>query len=577
MPENIRLKIFENGQKVLTEECSEPIELGRQRFEAEERFRVERLENRVRISIARIHEVNVARQQLLVEPLAREGWVRLTNQSAKVCVRLGQEGGELAPRGSQEAPLPVSLRVGQYDVFLETLHLNSLAEVVAPPGSRENDSMLLATLAPGMNRESDSLVSMFQAILEVQRAATISDCFNRAAEALVNLVRLDAGRVLLLEKEESEKKEEWRVKAVKGKNKESQSDAACPWRPSSQILTSLQANKRTFWKVPSYLDRMNSLAGVEILVAAPILDRDGQVIGALYGEREAGSNTGATNITEPQANLVQVLACGIADMLAQTRLAAIERELEFGQQMQQHFLPGELPQVDGWELAVHFQPAGAVSGDFYDAFTIAGNYLGIVIADVCGKGVGAGLYMTLYRSLLRSFAEQAASSTACAPCETAPAEWICQMAVERTNDYVVRTHVGFMFCTLFFGVLDTSRKALTYINAGHDAPAVVNDGRVKQRCVRTGPVLGVESQPDFEVKTIPFELGDILVAYTDGITESRSAAGEFFGEQRMLKLMESPCASPAALLSEIANSVRRYIGHAVPHDDVTMLAVRRVM
>src|SRR5262249_42509435 len=156
--------------------------------------------------------------------------------------------------------------------------------------------------------------------------------------------------------------------------------------------------------------------------------------------------------TRLQAMLVQLLASGVASGLAQTRLVQMERDLEIGRQIQAGFLPDELPQAAGWEVAAHFSPAREVSGDFYDAFLLSGGHLALVITDVCDKGVGAALYMTLLRSLVRAFAEQAVGrelfSLAAKPADRAAterratllAEMIVVSALEQTNNYVARTH-----------------------------------------------------------------------------------------------------------------------------------------
>ncbi|HEV8610636.1 MAG TPA: response regulator, partial [Thermoanaerobaculia bacterium] len=129
---------------------------------------------------------------------------------------------------------------------------------------------------------------------------------------------------------------------------------------------------------------------------------------------------------------------------------SMERELDIGREIQASFLPDELPRVAGWEIAARFSPARQVAGDFYDAFPLgSGVQIGIVVADVCDKGVGAALFMALFRSLIRAFAERAfADSSSSDPARI-------QSTIVSTNDYIARTHGSAnMFATLFFGVLD---------------------------------------------------------------------------------------------------------------------------
>jgi sigma-B regulation protein RsbU (phosphoserine phosphatase) len=338
-----------------------------------------------------------------------------------------------------------------------------------------------------------------------------------------------------------------------------------------------------------------SLFGVQALVAAPILDRQGSVIGALYGDRSGEGDAGrfaARPITNLQAKLVQLLASGVAAGLAQKKLVQMERDLEIGREIQAGFLPKTLPEAFGWEVAAHFRPAREVSGDFYDAFSLPGGHLVLVIADVCDKGVGAALYMTLIRSLLRAFAEQA---VACDPLglagrppaisrslateqDGAPlAELITRSAVELTNNYVAQTH-GWqcMFCTLFFGVLDTASGALTYINAGHDAPALLGAAGKKTRLTASGPVVGINPNVRYKIDRVFMEPGDTLFAYTDGVTEAREPGGRFFTETRLLSILHKPIPSATAVVDNVIASLLDHISGAEPHDDVTILAVRRM-
>jgi sigma-B regulation protein RsbU (phosphoserine phosphatase) len=117
---------------------------------------------------------------------------------------------------------------------------------------------------------------------------------------------------------------------------------------------------------------------------------------------------------------------------------------------------------------------------------------------------------------------------------------------------------------------------LSYINAGHEPPAILGQAGVKTRLVPTGPAVGIIPDIDFDIGQVQLEPGDILITYTDGVTEARNADGKFFTEQQMLSLLQQPEPSAVALLDHLENSVRAHIGNAVQFDDITMLALRRV-
>jgi sigma-B regulation protein RsbU (phosphoserine phosphatase) len=271
----------------------------------------------------------------------------------------------------------------------------------------------------------------------------------------------------------------------------------------------------------------------------------------------------------------------------------LEREMEIGRRIQASFLPEEIPQVPGWEIAARFRPARQVAGDFYDVFPLVQNRrLGLVMGDVCDKGVGAALFMALFRTLIRAFAQQhytlrwmdAFSEDLAAPDirsrrAVLPSTGTSALknAVELTNNYIANTHGStFMFATLFFGVLDPSDGTLTYVNGGHEFPILVNSAGVKGQLPPTGPALGVFPGAQFEIQSVGIELGDTLVAFTDGVTEATNSNGELFGRERLYSLLARPFATAAELLDCIQAGVQEHMGGADPSDDIALLAVRRL-
>ena len=188
-------------------------------------------------------------------------------------------------------------------------------------------------------------------------------------------------------------------------------------------------------------------------------------------------------------HLLQTLANSMSVALENARLweqeklfrKALQRELDIGREIQLGFLPETLPVVDGWEIAASLMSAREVAGDFYDAFELPDGNIGLVIADVCDKGVGAALFMTLFRSLIRAAAnldyfEQAEKADA----PHSAAERL-QRAISLTNNYIAETHGDSgMFATLFFGILDPRDGKLIYVNGGHEPPLIIHAGAVRE-------------------------------------------------------------------------------------------------
>ena len=269
----------------------------------------------------------------------------------------------------------------------------------------------------------------------------------------------------------------------------------------------------------------------------------------------------------------------------------IEFELEKGREIQREFLPSQIPNLPNWEIATCFYPAGQVSGDFYDVFMLPDGNLGLVIADVCDKGVGSALYMALFRSLIRVFAEQAiystgpglpqiASSTGRTETISSPAnERMARLeAVASTNNYIAKLHGReCMYATLFFGVLNPSTGILSYVNGGHEPLYVLNAGIIKDRLKPTGPAVGLMPDANFQSQEIQLEPGDLLVGYTDGVTEARSPEDEIYTRDRLQSLLTQPLKSAAETLERIKTNLFAFIDVAPRSDDVTMLAVQRAL
>jgi phosphoserine phosphatase RsbU/P len=275
---------------------------------------------------------------------------------------------------------------------------------------------------------------------------------------------------------------------------------------------------------------------------------------------------------------------------------AIDREEAIAHHIQGSFLPRELPDVPGWELATYLEAAQNVGGDFYDAFLLSGDKrVGMVIADVCGKGVGAALFMALIRSLLHAYADQHYSLGWMDVLEDenrqtghlnsverrrkllSTGSTALKNAVDLTHQYILKNHShSSMFATLFFAVIDPHTGVVTYINAGHEAPVVLSAGHVKCRLEQTGVAIGLPIEIGFEIQQITLEEGDMLFAYTDGVTDARDAEKKLFTEERLLTLLERPVESAAALLEKIVQELKYHISIEVQYDDITMLAIQRM-
>ena len=237
------------------------------------------------------------------------------------------------------------------------------------------------------------------------------------------------------------------------------------------------------------------------------------------------------------------------------------RELELARGIQARLLPSHLPAPPGWEVAVFWQSAQEVGGDFYDFIEVAPDHLGIVVADVAGKGMPAALYMAVTRSLLRA---------------TAPGQINPQPVLTRINQLLVPDTQRGMFVSLFYGVLNTELGLLTYANAGHNPPLhITNAGQTRALRAR-GLVLGVQPEMRPELGQCQLQPGEGVVFYTDGVTEATDVSVDFFGEERLQDIVRHHWpAGPEAVIDSVRLAVEEFSATSQPADDFTLLVVRR--
>jgi len=257
-------------------------------------------------------------------------------------------------------------------------------------------------------------------------------------------------------------------------------------------------------------------------------------------------------------------ALRVAQLVRQQQVEArererIEQELRVARVIQQTLLPKELPDLENWQLAAHWQPARAVSGDFYDFINFPDGRLGIVIGDVTDKGVPAAMVMATTRSVLRATAERYQS----------PGQ-----VLERTNDLLVPDIPHNMFVTCMYIVLDPVSGEIVYANAGHNLPYKnCSEGICELRA--TGMPLGLMPGMAYEEKQDAIGDGECVLLYSDGLVEAHNPQGDMFGNPRLERLLtENPGGEPSIrlLLDELAE----FTGEDwEQEDDVTFVSIER--
>jgi sigma-B regulation protein RsbU (phosphoserine phosphatase) len=248
----------------------------------------------------------------------------------------------------------------------------------------------------------------------------------------------------------------------------------------------------------------------------------------------------------------------------------LESELEIAREVQAQLFPRSAPEVPGLGLYGVCKAARSVSGDYYDFLKLGENRVCLVLGDVSGKGISAALLMAAIQSALRAqFYDGFAPTSGSHASALSTAE-----VVSRLNLQLYENTPREKYVTFFFAVYDAATRTLTYTNAGHLPPVLLRRGKVERLRVG-GTVVGLFSPITYEQAEIQIQPGDLLLAFTDGITEPENIYGEEFGEDRMLEVVRRALnASPQILVEEIYRSVSDWTGSPELQDDMTLVVAK---
>jgi sigma-B regulation protein RsbU (phosphoserine phosphatase) len=249
---------------------------------------------------------------------------------------------------------------------------------------------------------------------------------------------------------------------------------------------------------------------------------------------------------------------------ANARLSAMEHELGLAARIQQSLLPVTFPPLSGrgdFDLHAEMTPAKAVGGDLFDFSLLDEDHLAFVIGDVSGKGAPAAIFMAMTQTLLRGATRQRMSPGEC---------------LDHVNQTLAAHNPRSMFVTIFYAILDLRTGELQYANGGHDSPYVVSAGGCaalpsKERSL----MVGIMEEAKYETERHTIQPGEMLLAYTDGVTEAMNAQDEFFGSQRLEACLRTHAAAGAQeLVAGVQAAVGEFADGAPQADDITILALR---
>jgi sigma-B regulation protein RsbU (phosphoserine phosphatase) len=309
---------------------------------------------------------------------------------------------------------------------------------------------------------------------------------------------------------------------------------------------------------PHYL---NLRAETRSQLTVPIMSAD-KVIGAFNLESDQ-----ADNFAEKDLEWLTVLATQVAISIDKARLQLellekrrLDEELRIAREVQLSLLPTAAPKLDGLDIAGINVPSRNIGGDYYDFIPIVSGHLGIVIADVAGKGIPASLIMASFRAFLRAEIRN---------------NYSISTIFARVNNLLHEILQPHQFVTAFYGVLDLGRRRFTFSNAGHNPPLLLRpDGKWRQ-LKSGGLILGIFEGASYDEEFIDLMPGDLFILYTDGLVEAENKAGQMFGRKRLERLVRTHAHLRAAALCEtIYQEMRRFTKESRLDDDTTIVVAK---
>lgn len=318
--------------------------------------------------------------------------------------------------------------------------------------------------------------------------------------------------------------------------------------------------------------------GVSSLLCLPLL-----VKGDVKGVLAVCNKRWGAGFTTGDQRLLGILASQAAQIVENARLReegqahqSLQEELRAARRIQEGLLPEAPPQIPGYELAGTSEAARTIGGDYYDFIAASHHETAVCLGDVCGKGLPASLLMANLQAIIRSQTLARPPSDAClARCHSLFSSPASQ-CLERSNRLLCRCTQPERFVTLFYGLLDAERHTLRFSNAGHHPPLLLS-AEGEARWLRSGGIpLGILEEWAYREESVALNPGDLLVMYTDGVTEARSPSGDEFGEER-LEAAVRWCAhgSPGDVIDGVLHATDEHSAHSAQIDDRTVVVLRR--
>lgn len=420
---------------------------------------------------------------------------------------------------------------------------------------------------PPSSPSGDRLALLYHLAQTFNSSLDLNEVLNRIMDEVIIATKAERGFVMLREPDGK-----LSFKVARGIDQQTIDDAA--FQVSRSVIEKVAQDGKPLITYDAQTDTRFSMRqsvvilGLRSVLCAPLTLKD-QILGVIYVDNRLQ----AGNFAQSDLELVSAIASNAAIAIENARLyqlavekGRLERELQMARQVQVSLLPTQVPHISGWEFAARWLPARQVSGDFYDFLPTNAQGAGLVIADVSDKGMPASLFMALTRTIMRASMDQTVSP---------------EMGIERANRLLCADSANGMFVTLFYAQVEAGQGTVTYVNAGHNPPILyqpaspTGDKRIRF-LPKTGMALGIQPDGDYQAEVIYLSKGDLILLYTDGVTDTQSPEGEYFGITRLQNLLlDHSYTSAEGLLQSIEQAIANFSAGLDPFDDITLLVIYR--
>jgi sigma-B regulation protein RsbU (phosphoserine phosphatase) len=410
---------------------------------------------------------------------------------------------------------------------------------------------------------NDRLALLYNLSQQLNSSLDLDEVLNKLMDEVVAALHAERGFIMLKGGEENL---EFRV--ARGMD---QTDIEDPqFQISRSVVDKTAASGEPILTSDAQLDarfnmRQSIMAkGLRAILCVPIKAKE-QQIGIIYVDNRLRAGI----FTTEDLDLLKSISDSAAIAIENARLyqmaienSRMETEMKLARNVQISLLPRETPSLPGWEFGAHWQPARQVGGDYYDFIHHPDGRLGLVIADVTDKGMPAALFMASAKNILR------ASIQAC--------ESIAE-GITRANKLIEQESNEQMYISLVYACLDPVSGRLTYVNAGHNPPLHLHSKSVSfTQLKKSGMWLGVDSKAIYTDDSGSVSEGDLLVFYTDGVSEAENKQGKAFGEEGLKSVvLKHRGKTPQGLCKQVIEAVQEFTGSSELSDDITLLIVKR--